>query len=123
VVLRALQNLFRSRPKESSDGGLYYYVRCGKCGEAIRVRIDRNNDLAQEFEGSGDHPSGYTATKGVVGKKCFRQMSLTIAFDGARRDVGRSVDGGDFITREQFEAAEASEQPEESIPQPGHPDR
>jgi hypothetical protein len=123
VVLRALHNLFKSRPKEPSDGGLYYYVRCGKCGEAIRVRIDRNNDLAQEFEGSGDHPSGYTATKGVVGKKCFRQMSLTIAFDGARREVGRSVDGADFITREQYEAAQAAELADPSTSQPGAPDR
>jgi hypothetical protein len=120
VVFRALQSLFKGGgPKEPSDGGLYYYVRCGKCGEAIRVRVDRNNDLAQEFEGGGDHPSGYTATKGVVGKKCFRQMSLTISFDSGRREVSRSIDGGDFITREQFEAAQAEQPDATTTPAPG----
>ena len=122
MVFRALQNLFKSGPRESSDGGIYYYVRCGKCGEAIRVRIDRNNDLAQEFEGSGDHPSGYSATKGVVGKKCFRQMSVTINFDGARREVSRSIDGGDFITREEFEAAPGDDPEAEPTPPAGAPD-
>jgi hypothetical protein len=123
VVFRALQNLFKGAPRESSDGGIYYYVRCGKCGEAIRVRIDRNNDLAQEFEGSGDHPSGYGATKGVVGKTCFRQMSVTINFDGGRREVSRSIDGGDFITREEFEAAQADQPEAEATSAPGDPDR
>jgi hypothetical protein len=123
VVFRAFQNLFKSGPREASDGGIYYYVRCGKCGEAIRLRIDRNNDLAQEFEGSGDHPSGYSATKGVVGKKCFRQMSVTINFDGGRREVGRSIDGGDFITREEFEAAQEDQTQAEATPPAGDPDR
>ena len=108
MVFRALQNLFKGGPRESNDGGLYYYVRCAKCGEAIRVRVDRSNDLAQEFEDGGDHPSGYVATKGVVGKKCFRTMSLTIRYDRGKRETGRSIDGADFISKEEFEASQSA---------------
>ena len=104
---RLLGGLFGKGGGEPRDNAYYYYVRCGKCGEAIRVRVDRANDLAQDFEGAGDNPSGYTATKGVVGKKCFRTISLTLQFDGARRETSRSIDGGDFISAEEYAAAEA----------------
>ena len=81
-------------------------MRCAKCGEKIRVRVDRANDLAQEYEDGGDSPTGYTATKGVVGKKCFRVMSMTVKFDKSGREVSRSVDGADFITAEEYAAEE-----------------
>ena len=86
------------------DNAYYYYLRCEKCGEKIRVRVDRANDLAQDFEGGGDNPSGYTVTKGVVGKKCFRPISLTVNYDSGRREVSRSAEGAEFITAEEYEA-------------------
>lgn len=93
--------------KESEDRGIYYYIRCTKCGEAIRVRVDRSSDLAQEFDDGGDYPSGYSASKGIVGKKCFRVINLTIRFDRRGNEAGRSIEGGEFITAEEF----AQEQP------------
>ena len=112
MIGRILGGLFgKGGGDDSSDRGMYYYVRCGKCGEAIRVRVDRANDLAQDFEGDGDTPSGYSSTKGIVGKKCFRTMSMTIKYDRGGREASRSVDGGDFITKEEYEAAEATATP------------
>jgi len=101
---RVLGGLFGKGGGEPRDNAFYYYIRCAKCGEAIRLRVDRANDLAQDFDGSGDNPTGYSVTKGVVGKKCFRTISVTIKFDGARRESSRSIDGGEFITAEEFEA-------------------
>lgn len=34
-----------------SDQGIYVYVRCNRCGEAVRVRLDPTNDLSPTFEG------------------------------------------------------------------------
>jgi hypothetical protein len=104
VFGRVLGGLFGKGGSESRDNGIYYYIRCAKCGEKIRVRVDRANDLAQDYEGSGDNPTGYTATKGVVGKKCFRVINLTIKYDGSRREASKSIDGGEFISAEEFEA-------------------
>jgi hypothetical protein len=105
VLGRVLGGLFgRGGGSDGGDKGIYYYVKCSKCGEKIRVRIDPSNDLAQEFDEGGDNPSGYSATKGVIGKKCFRTLSVTVKFDRARRESSRSIDGGEFITREEFEA-------------------
>lgn len=91
-----------SRPTDNAN---YYYVKCSRCEEKIRVRIDKGNDLAQEYEDGGDNPSGYTATKGIVGKKCFRVLNLSVKFDRNRRESSRSVEGGEFITEEEFTEA------------------
>jgi hypothetical protein len=105
VLGRVLGGLFGKGGGESGDKGIYYYVKCAKCGEKIRVRVDPANDLAQEFDDGGDNPSGYSATKGVVGKQCFRPIRVTIRYDRGTRESSRSIEGGDFITREEFEAA------------------
>ena len=89
----------------SSDNAIYYYVKCSRCEEKIRVRIDRGNDLAQEYDDGGDNPSGYAATKGIVGKKCFRVIHVSVKFDRSRRESSRSIEGGDFITEEEFAEA------------------
>lgn len=104
---RVFGGLFGKGAAEPRDNAYYYYVRCGKCGEVIRVRVDRANDLAQDFDGAGDNPSGYSVTKGIVGKKCFRSISVTLKFDGSRRESSRSIDGGDFVTAEDYAAHEA----------------
>ena len=101
---KLLGGLFGKGQSETSDGGMYYYVRCKKCGEKIRVRIARW-DLCEDFEGEGDAVSGYTCSKDVVGQKCFRTIHLSLKFDRNRREVSRSCSGGEFITREELETA------------------
>ncbi len=105
-----LDRLFKRSDEKRGETGddeqraFLYYLRCDKCGEAIRVRIDREHGLSQEFdEGGGDFPTGYVATKEIIGKKCLRALKLTIRFDRSRREVDRQVQGGAFITREEFE--------------------
>lgn len=110
---RMLSGIFGKGGGEPRDSAYYYHVRCGKCGETIRVRVDRANDLAQDYDGAGDNPSGYSVTKGVVGKMCFRTISLTIRFDGARREISRSIEGGEFVTADEYntDRAESASQP------------
>jgi hypothetical protein len=109
ILGRVFGGLFGKGGGEPRDNADYYFVRCARCGEKIRVRIDRANDLAQDFDDAGgDNPTGYTAAKGVVGKKCFRTISITLKFDRARREVSRSIDGGEFITAEEYAADEAT---------------
>ena len=95
VLGRVLGGLFgKGGGSDGGDKGIYYYVKCAKCGEKIRVRVDPSNDLAQEFDDGGDNPSGYSATKGVIGKQCFRTLSVTVKFDrssaSSRAAIGRT---------------------------------
>ncbi|HLG50334.1 MAG: hypothetical protein IRY83_07685 [Chloroflexi bacterium] len=87
------------------DRGIYYYVRCDKCGEKIRFRVDPLWDLSPVYEGE-DQASGYVVTKRVVGQKCFRPIEVSLTFDRNRKESGRSVTGGHLISAEEFAAEE-----------------
>ncbi|HEX5415692.1 MAG TPA: hypothetical protein VFZ25_08490 [Chloroflexota bacterium] len=85
-------------PKETGDRGVYYYIRCNKCKEKIRVRVDPYWDLSPEFEGSG-----FSVTKHVIGQKCFRTIEVSLTFDDKRQETERSISGGTFITVAEYE--------------------
>lgn len=84
------------------------YVRCSRCGDIVRVRVNLANEPAQDFDEGGDAVAGYTLRKTIVDSKCFRPIPLTIRFDGRRRETGREIDGGEFVTREEHDAARAA---------------
>ena len=80
--------------------GYYVYVRCNRCGEAIKTRIDMRNDLSRLEEG------GFVVHKMMVGsQRCFERIEVALAFDDNRKLVDRKIAHGEFITREEFEEA------------------
>jgi hypothetical protein len=85
------------------------YVRCNACGEAIRLRISREHDLSAEFDEGVDAPTGYRVHKDVVGQQCFRRIEVDMAFDSQRKVTEQQIKGGQFITREAYEAATAED--------------
>jgi hypothetical protein len=102
-LLDKVTALFSAKGGADSDGrATYFYVKCGACGEKIRVRVDTYNDLAQEFD-DNDRTSGYTLEKDVLGSKCFRMMHLHVQFDAGRRMQEKSVTNGTLITKEEFQ--------------------
>ena len=111
-ILNRLAGLFVSQKTASprsvrDEHGAYYYVRCGRCGEIIQVRVDRRWDFQQEFESGREDPSGYTVSKEVMGQRCFQMIRATIRFNAQRREIEREIHGGQFVTVEEFEAARA----------------
>jgi hypothetical protein len=83
------------------DNALYLYVKCGKCGSPLRVRVDPRNELSPEFDES-EGVSGYLLRKEMMDSKCFRLMYATLRFDARRREIGREVEGGEFISAEEY---------------------
>lgn len=103
-LLDSIKRLLGAAPSgASSDRGLYYFLRCDKCGEIIRFRVDPRWDLEEQFEESSDFPTSYAASKDVVGQKCFRTIHATIEFDRGKREVSRSASGAQFVTAQEFE--------------------
>ena len=109
----------------SVDRGLYWYVRCNRCQDVVRVRINMANEVSEisdEPEEDADvvrpaNPAArYAVTKGVVDSKCFRPMRLTILFDGRRRELESTVDGGEIVDEAAWEAVRASRQPPGAAP-------
>jgi len=105
--------LFKSGSKSGTPAdpeGYYFYVRCNRCGEVIRVRANVKYDFQQDFDAEGDEP-GYILRKGVVGQRCFRPIEVTIRFDRHRHETSREIEGGTFVTAQEYEAAQAAATP------------
>lgn len=96
-----LRRLFGGGDKYPADNALHLYVRCSRCGTPVHVRIDTRNDLMAEY--GDDLVEGYRLIKEIMDAKCFRLMRAEISFDQNRRELQRSIEGGEFITREEYE--------------------
>lgn len=95
-------------PSAPKDDGIYLYARCGNCGRTLKVRINRQNDLLPDWDSGG-----YSLSKEMMDDKCFRLMRAELTFDARYNITSQSIEGGEFITREVYEA---SRQPHPSIP-------
>jgi hypothetical protein len=99
--MNVLRRLFGGKTA-SDDGAIHLYVKCNRCGAPVHVRVDPRNDLVSEYDDSDD-PSGYLLVKEIMDSRCFRLMRAEITYDRARREQGRTIEGGTFITKEEYE--------------------
>lgn len=104
-----LRRLFgKSETAEQTDqGGIFVYVVCDRCGDRLRLRIDRQYDLNRLDEG------GYVWHKTLVDGKCYRPMPTVVKFDRNYQLVSAEIEGGHYISREAYEAAERAALEEE----------
>jgi hypothetical protein len=91
--------------------GIYFYIKPNGCQEIVRVRIDSNNDLSLN-----DDNSTYVVRKTVRGTtyKCTRSAELELSFDSSRQLRNTEVTGGTQVTKEDYEAWLATQQPASS---------
>jgi len=99
--LRKIASLISS-PKEKNGDVYWLYVRCKRCGEPIRTRINLNNDLSANF-GEGETETTYFCRKVLMGEgRCFQRVEVELTFDQNRNLIDRQISGGDFITEEEY---------------------
>lgn len=105
-ILKRLGSLFGGGGKGAEERGIFYlYVRCGKCAEKVRVRVNTGSDLLRDYDrGTGDAGSGYVLRKDIMDSKCFQIMHAEVALDDGFRILSQEISGGQFITREDYEA-------------------
>ena len=91
---KKLSSLFASSPKDHS---FWISVKCDRCGEIIRTRVDLNNDLSAEYaEGEGE--TAYYSRKVLIGKEgCYIPIEVELKFDAHRNLVEKRVKGGKFM--------------------------
>lgn len=109
AVMRLLEK-FSSLFRGAAQANRYHdiYVRCNRCGEKLRVRVDMHNELSPEY-GSSDNPSGYTCRKVAVGEnRCFQSIEIVLKFDAKRCLLEKEIVGGDFLTEEEYTAGNPS---------------
>jgi hypothetical protein len=91
-------------PSAGDDSGAYVvYVRCRRCGEPLKGRIDLRNEPSMAEEGES-----WVVRKGLMGSgenRCFQTVDVTLTFDAGKKNVTDSeVVGGELITAEEYEA-------------------
>jgi hypothetical protein len=79
--------------------GIYFYVKCSRCGAPVRVRADKRMDIRQDYE-----QGGYIWRKEIMDGRCFQLMQATVHFDAGFRVVEQSIEGGEFITWDDYKA-------------------
>ncbi len=99
--MNVLRRLFGG-PSTPPDHALHLFVRCSRCGSPVHVRVHLLNDLTVEF-GDGEDVMGYHLRKEIMDSRCFRLMYADLAFDRNRRELSRTLEGGEFITKEEYE--------------------
>ena len=104
--LKKIASLFEGSEREDKGDVRWEYVRCSRCKEKIRVRVDLRNELTPQWdEGEG----AYYVRKGVFGSGetlCFQMIEVELFFDSERRLVSRYISGGEFIAKDEFYAQE-----------------
>ena len=82
------------------------YVQCSRCKEKIAVRVNLSNELTPQLDES---EGAYYVRKGVLGSgetRCFQMIEVELYFNQDKQPVSRYITGGEFITKEEFEAEE-----------------
>ncbi|GIX49075.1 MAG: hypothetical protein KatS3mg131_3286 [Candidatus Tectimicrobiota bacterium] len=100
--MRWLQRLLRRQPPRESATVFWLYVRCGRCGEAIAVRVDRRYELVSELRDPGEEGPAYTLHKDIVGNRCFQRITVALAFDHRLQVIERHIHGGTFLSEEEY---------------------
>jgi hypothetical protein len=95
-------------PKGAEEGEAFWvYVRCDKCGEAIKTRIDLRHDPTPKYSDEG-RVTSYSLRKVLIGsRRCFEPIEVKLTFDPQRRVISREIAGGQFISKEEYEGDEA----------------
>lgn len=93
----------------SEDEAVYWiYVRCLRCGEQIRSRVNLYNDLSVDYIGNKDQ--SYHCRKIIVGRTgCFQRIEIELNFDKNRKLIDRQISGGEFIQESEYTEEDKAE--------------
>ncbi len=102
-LLKRISDFFDSSAAVD-EAGYWVYVRCNKCQEDLKARVNLHNDLSIRY----DEPGGpsYFCRKMIVGSSgCFQRIEIELTFNQKRKLIKREISGGIFIEKEEFLAA------------------
>jgi hypothetical protein len=103
--LKQLADFLTARPMPSgSDVGLYYYIKCNRCGEVIKVRINPMNDLSYS-----DSDNSLFVRKVIVGRKCYNRIDAEFSYSNARKLLNADVSGGEMVDKKEYDQQQTTQ--------------
>lgn len=101
--MNILSRLFGRGAPAAGGSIMWLYVRCARCGEKIRIRINRNTDAQQEYDESGRHTHAYLR-KEILGNHCPNLMSVELQLDTSGRVIEQQAEGCVIIDEQEYNA-------------------
>lgn len=101
-------------PKASNSTDPYawwIYVRCGKCGAPLAIRIDLRNDISTDYE-----TGGRFLRKEIMDSTCFQLMYAEVRFDGNGKVIEQTIERGKVLTKAEYDQARAEFQAKHDAP-------
>jgi hypothetical protein len=96
-------NFFKKLFSRRSDSSLFWvYVQCDHCGEKLHTHVNLHHDLSIRY-GATEKDDVYFTRKRIIGRdRCFKPIEIELTFDSQRRLVDRQIQGGQFISLDEF---------------------
>jgi hypothetical protein len=96
-----LSRLFGRAAPAGGGNVIWLYVRCERCGEKIRIRINRNTDAQPEYDENG-RQTHYWLRKEILGSQCPALMYVEMQLDGAGRVIEQKAERCVVITEAEY---------------------
>lgn len=94
-------------PSRTDESAYWVYVRCNRCGEIIRSRIDLTNDLSVDYDDEGLGIAKYFCRKTLIGSRhCFQPIEVKLTFNPQRELIQREINGGVFVSELEYLASQ-----------------
>ena len=103
--LKKIGSLFSAPAGDNRS--LWLYVKCDKCGEILKGRVDLYNDLSIQYEDSGRKSSYYCRKVFVGSNRCYQPIEVELSFDKNRNLSGEEIRGGKIACEEEYLASQA----------------
>jgi hypothetical protein len=78
------------------------FVKCDKCGEVLKGRVDLMNDLSFQYAESGAGQSYYCRKVFIGSKRCYSPIEVELTFDKNRKLMNQEISGGQFVTEADY---------------------
>jgi hypothetical protein len=93
---------FLAPPHPQDRSVMWVYVRCDRCDEPLRSRVNLLNDLSVRY-GETVRDDTFIIRKTILGSGiCHQPIQITLIFNDHRKVKKREIEGGQFITAEEY---------------------
>ena len=73
-----------------------FVVKCERCGEEIKITVNRTTDLQNLYLEPGEKGTAYRLKKEILGKNCPNLINITVDFGRNHGILSRDISGGEF---------------------------
>jgi len=73
-----------------------FVVKCERCGEEIKITVNRTTDLQNLYLEPGGKGAAYRLKKEILGKNCPNLVNITVDFGRNYGILSRDISGGEF---------------------------